>query len=136
MSKLRILLADDHAVVRHGLRALLSTEADVEIVGEAENGAAAVELAKKSVPDMVIMDLSMPLLNGAEATRQIHRILPSVKVLVLSSYWDQGFAQSVKGAGAVGYITKDTSGADLLRAIREVQSGRNQFVTYTKTTIK
>ncbi len=131
MSKLRILLADDHPVVRHGLRVMLSTETDIEIVGEAENGVAAVELAKNSVPDVVIMDLSMPLLNGAEATRQIHQILPSVKVLVLSSYGDQEFVQSLKGAGAAGYITKDAAGADLLKAIREVHSGRKEFVTYT-----
>ncbi len=131
MSKLRILLVDDHPAVRHGLRVLLGMETDMEIVGEAENGAAAVKLAKKSLPEVIIMDFSMPLLNGAEATKQIHQIIPSAKVLVLSSYGDQELVQSLKAAGAAGYITKETAGADLLRAIREVHGGGKEFVTYT-----
>lgn len=130
MNKLRILLADDHPVVRHGLRTLLSTETDMEIVGEAENGVDAIALAKATLPEVVIMDFCMPLLNGAEATRQIHQAIPSVKVLVLSSYEDQEFMQKLKEAGAAGYITKDSAAADLLKAIRDVHSGRNGFVTY------
>ncbi len=131
MNKLRILLADDHPVVRHGLRALLSAETDIEIVGEAENGVDAVELVKASLPNLVIMDFSMPLLNGAEATRQIHQAIPSVKVLVLSSYEDREFVEKFKTAGAAGYITKDAAAADLLKAIREIHSGRKGFLTYT-----
>ena len=131
MSKLRILLADDHPVVRHGLRALLSMETDMEIVGEAENGVDAVQLAKARLPQVVITDFSMPLLNGAEATRQIHQTSPSVKVLVLSSYGDREFVQKFKMAGAAGYITKDAAAAELLKAIREIHSGRKGFLTYT-----
>ncbi len=131
MSKLRILLADDHPVVRHGLRALLSTETDIEIVGEAENGVDAVELVRARLPEVVIMDFSMPLLNGEEATRQIQLASPSVKVLVLSSYGDQEFVQKFKRAGAAGYITKDAAAADLLKAIRQIHSGTKGFLTYT-----
>ena len=131
MSKLRILLADDHPVVRHGLRALLSMETDMEIVGEAENGVDAVELAKARLPQVVIMDFSMPLLNGAEATRQIHQAIPSVKVLVLSSYGDREFVQKFKMAGAAGYITKEAAAAELLKAIREIHGGRKGFLAYT-----
>src|SRR5207248_5380030 len=88
MQKITVLLADDHAVVRQGLRALLAAEEDMEVVGEAENGRQAVTLAKQTSPDVVVMDVAMPLLNGLEATRQILKQAPAAKVLVLSSYGD------------------------------------------------
>jgi len=127
MQKIRVLLADDHTVVRQGLRALLTVESDIEIVGEADTGRAAVSLAKKLLPDVVVMDVAMPLLNGLEATRQILRQLPSTRVLALSSYGDDEYVQQLTEAGAVGYLVKQTAANDLIRAIREAHKGRGFF---------
>src|SRR5437899_4835302 len=100
MQKIRVLLADDHTVVRQGIRALLSSEGDIDIVGEAENGRQAVQMAKKLEPDVAVMDIAMPVLNGLEATRQIRRALPGTKVLVLSSYCDDEYVRQMTEAGA------------------------------------
>src|SRR6266516_1566374 len=100
MRKIAVLLVDDHAVVRQGLRALLAAEEDMEVVGEAENGRQAVTLAKQTSPDVVVMDVAMPLLNGLEATRQILKQVPAAKVLVLSSYGDDDCVQQLMKAGA------------------------------------
>lgn len=127
MRKIAILLVDDHTVVRQGLRALLSAEEDMEVVGEAENGRIAVTLAKKTNPDVVVMDVAMPLLNGLEATRQILKMLPSTKVLVLTSYGDDDCVSQLMDAGACGYLIKQTAANDLIRAIREVQRGNAFF---------
>jgi DNA-binding NarL/FixJ family response regulator len=127
IKKISVLLVDDHAVVRQGLRALLEAEGDIVVVGEAENGREAVVLAKKTLPDVVLMDLAMPGLNGLEATRQIVRNLPSAKVLVLTSYGDDDYVVQLMEAGAVGYLVKQTAAADLLRAIREVHEGDRFF---------
>jgi DNA-binding NarL/FixJ family response regulator len=127
MRKIAILLVDDHTVVRQGLRALLSAEEDMEVVGEAENGRIAVTLAKKTTPDVVVMDVAMPLLNGLEATRQILKMLPSTKVLVLTSYGDDECVSQLMDAGASGYLIKQTAANDLIRAIREVQRGNAFF---------
>ena len=127
MRKIAVLLVDDHTVVRQGLRALLSSEDDIEVVGEAENGRQAVTLARKTTPDVVVMDVAMPLLNGLEATRQILKILPASKVLVLTSYGDDDCVQQLMQAGAVGYLIKQTAANDLLKAIREVQRGNAFF---------
>lgn len=129
MKKLSILLVDDHPVVRQGLSALLNLENDMQVVAEADNGRAAVALARQKLPDVIIMDLSMPLLNGAEATRQIHQTLPSAKVLVLSSYADDEFVERMLQAGAAGYLTKETAAGELVRAIRQVHTGNNFFST-------
>ena len=129
MSKLRILVVDDHPVVRQGLRALLSMEENMELVGEAGDAAAGVLLAKEKLPEVAIVDLSMPLLRDDDAIRQIHQTAPSVKILVLSSYGDEEFVRRLQRSGAAGYITKDTAGADLLKAIREVCEGK-RFVTH------
>ena len=102
MRKIAILLVDDHTVVRQGLRALLSAEEDIEVVGEAENGRVAVMLAKKTNPDVVVMDVAMPLLNGLEATRQILKMLPTAKILVLTSYGDDECVSQLMDAGASG----------------------------------
>jgi len=104
MKKIAVLLVDDHAVVRQGLRALLEGERDIAVAGEAENGREAVVLAKKTLPDVVLMDLAMPGLNGLEATRQIVRNVPSVKVLVLSSYGEDHQVAQLMEAGAAGYL--------------------------------
>ena len=118
MKKIAVLLVDDHAVVRQGLRALLEAEGDMKVAGEAENGREAVGLAKKTLPDVVLMDLAMPGLNGLEATRQIVRNVPSVKVLILSSYGEDHQVAQLMEAGAVGYLVKQTAAEDLLKAIR------------------
>src|SRR5437870_11944802 len=102
MKKIGVLLVDDHTVVRQGLRALLSAEEDMEVVGEAENGRQAVMLAKKTPPDVVVMDVAMPLLNGCEATRQILKSLPMTEVLVLSSYGDDECVEQLMQAGPSG----------------------------------
>jgi len=127
MQKITVLLADDHIVVRQGLRALLMVEEDIEIVGEADNGRQAVQLVKKLLPDVVVMDIAMPVLNGLEATRQIIRAVPSAKVLVLSSYSDDEYVQKLTEAGAAGYLVKQTAANELLKAIREAQRGNAYF---------
>jgi DNA-binding NarL/FixJ family response regulator len=127
MKKITVLLVDDHTVVRQGLRALLSQEEDIEVVGEAENGRQAVQMAAKTLPDVIVMDVVMPLLNGLEGTRQVLKSVPSVKVLVLSSYSDDDYVQQLTEVGASGYLTKQTAGDDLLLAIREVQKGNAFF---------
>jgi DNA-binding NarL/FixJ family response regulator len=127
MKKISVLLVDDHTVVRQGLRALLNQEDDIEVVGEAENGRQAVQLAAETLPDVVLMDVMMPMMNGMEGTRQVLKNVPSAKVLVLSSYGDDDYVQQLTEVGASGYLTKQTAGDDLLLAIREVQKGNAFF---------
>src|SRR5260221_62730 len=127
MAKIRVLLADDHTVVRQGLRALLAAEEDIEIVGEAENGRQAIQLVKKLLPDVAVIDIAMPGLNGLEATRQITRSVPTTKVLILSSYSDDEYVQQLTEAGAAGYLVKQTAANELLKAIREAQQGNAYF---------
>jgi len=127
MKKIGVLLVDDHTVVRQGLRALLAAEEDIEVLGEAENGRQAVMLARKTPPDVVVMDVAMPLLNGLEATRQILQFTPNTKVLVLTSYGDDECVEQLMHAGAAGYLIKQTAANDLLKAIREVQRGNAFF---------
>src|SRR5947207_3220751 len=127
MQQITVLLADDHIVVRQGLRALLVAEGDIAIVGEADNGRQAVQLAKKLLPDVVVMDIAMPVLNGLEATRQITRFIPSTKVLVLYSYSDDDYVQQLTQAGAAGYLVKQTAATELLKAIREAHKGNAYF---------
>src|SRR5271154_2562669 len=109
MKKITVLLVDDHTVVRQGLRALLSQEEDIEVVGEAENGRHAVQIAAKTLPDVVIMDVAMPLMNGLEGTRRVLDCVPRAKVLILSSYGDDDYVQQLTGAGASGYLIKQTA---------------------------
>jgi DNA-binding NarL/FixJ family response regulator len=127
MQKITVLLADDHTVVRQGLQALLAAEQDIEIVGEADNGRQAVQMAKKFNPDVVVMDIAMPSLNGLEATRQISKECPTTKVLILSSYSDDEYVQQLTEAGAAGYLIKQTAANDLLKAIREAKKGNAFF---------
>ena len=128
MKKITVLLVDDHMVLRQGLRALLLTEPDLEIVGEADNGRLAVQLARKLMPDVVVMDIAMPQLNGLEATRQIIKEAPGAKVLILSSYSDDEYVRQLTAAGAVGYLIKQTAANELIKAIRETHKG-NAFFT-------
>src|SRR5882672_1703440 len=127
MEKIRVILADDHTVVRQGLKVLLEAEDDIEIVGEAENGRQAIQLAKKLLPDVAVIDIAMPVLNGLEATRQITRSVPGTKVLILSSYSDDEYVQQLTEAGAAGYLVKQTAANDLLKAIREAHKGNAFF---------
>ena len=122
-SSIRILIVDDHAIVRKGIRALLSTEKDLEIVGEAADGAEAVALAKTLVPDVVLMDLVMPKIDGIEATRQITAQVSGVKILVLTSFAaDDKVFPAIK-AGALGYLLKDSGPDELVHAIHQVHQG-------------
>ena len=127
MQKIRVVLADDHTVVRQGLRALLVSEEDIDIVGEAENGRQAIQLVKELLPDVAVIDIAMPVLNGLEATRQITHSFPSTKVLILSSYSDDDYIQQLTEAGAAGYLVKQTAANDLLKAIREAHKGNAFF---------
>lgn len=127
MKKIRILLVDDHAIVRQGLRVLVETEPDITVIGEADNGRQAVQLANKLRPDVVVLDLAMPLLNGLEATRQIIKEDPNAKVLMLSSYSDNEYVHQVTEAGATGYLPKQTVAEDLIKAIRETSKGNAFF---------
>ena len=121
--KTRILLADDHGVVRQGFRRILETQPDLEIVGEASNGNQAVERAAELSPDVVVMDVAMPELNGIEATRRITERSPHCKVLALSMHKDSVYVREILKAGARGYLLKDSIDADLLAAVRAVASG-------------
>lgn len=123
MGKIRIVLADDHTVVRQGVQSLLQQDKSIDVVGEAENGQEAVLVAKKTLPDVVLLDLSMPILNGVQATRQIRKFNPKIKILVLSMYKDEEYVRAVFHAGAAGYLLKQTSGSDLITAIKEVNRG-------------
>lgn len=127
MPKITVLLADDHTVVRQGLRSLLANETDIEVVGEAETGRQAIQLAKKFLPDVVVMDIAMPLLNGLEATRQIVHEIPSARVIILSSYSDDEYVEQLTDAGAIGYLLKQTAANDLIKAIREARQGNAYF---------
>jgi DNA-binding NarL/FixJ family response regulator len=118
---------DDHKVVRQGLRALLGAESDINIVGEAESGREAVELACTLKPSVVVMDISMPHLNGLEATRQIIRQCRSARIIVLSSYSDDEYVQQLTEAGAVGYLVKDSSVNEVVKAVREAAKGNTFF---------
>jgi two-component system response regulator NreC len=117
---IKIVLADDHQIVRHGLRSLLSAEPDMEVVGEADNGRAVVRLVQEQNPQVVIMDISMPDLNGIEATRQIRGEAPGIKVIALSMHSDSLFVLNMFKAGASGYLLKDCALEELVKAVRTV----------------
>lgn len=123
MNRIRVLLADDHTILRDGIRALLVDQADIEVIGEAEDGLSTVKMVGKLKPDVVIMDIAMPLLNGLEATRQIQRDYPQVKVLILTMHENEEYIRQVLAAGALGYVLKDAAAHDLLGAIRAVHRG-------------
>src|SRR5437773_2664629 len=125
--KIKVLLVDDHTVVREGLRALLEAEPDLGVVGEAETGRQAVQLAVKLKPDVVVMDIAMPLLNGLEASRQILKEAPAVKILILSSYSDDEYVRQLRETGVSGYLVKHAAAAELVKAIREVRKGTAFF---------
>ena len=123
MSKIRVLLADDHAIVRKGLRALLEGEAGIEVIGEAEDGREAVQMTQQLLPDVVLMDITMPALNGLEATRQIKQRFPEVKVLILTRHANEEYIFQILRAGASGYVVKKAAPTELLLAIKAVYRG-------------
>jgi len=123
MKRIRILLADDHAVVRQGFKLILGAQPDMEIVGEAGNGREAVDLSEQLKPDVVVMDVAMPELNGIEATRRIGESAPHARVLALSMHKDSVYVREVLRAGARGYLLKDSVAGDLVSAVRSVARG-------------
>jgi DNA-binding NarL/FixJ family response regulator len=127
MPNISVLLVDDHNVVRQGLKALLIAEGDFTIVAEAQTGREAVEMASRLRPEVVVMDLAMPRLNGAEATRQILKAVPTAKIVVLSTYGDDEHLQQAITSGAAAYLMKQTAASDLVKAIREVKKGNAYF---------
>jgi len=127
MKRITVLLAEDHTIVREGFRKMLELESDLEVAGEAQNGRQAVALAKKLRPDVVLMDIAMPLLNGLQATRQILKTGPATKVLILSAHSDDAYVKNATEAGAVGFLLKQTSAHEVCRAIREVQKGKTFY---------
>jgi DNA-binding NarL/FixJ family response regulator len=127
MKRITVLLAEDHQIVREGLRALLQHESDIEVVGEAETGRQAVALVKKLCPAVVVMDIAMPRLNGLEATRQIRKAVPDTKVLILSAHSDDAYVEQAAELGAAGFLLKQTSSHNLAMAIRAVRQGNTFF---------
>lgn len=122
--KLRILLAEDHLTVREGIKLLVNAQDDMEVVGEAENGEIAVKEAVRLAPDMVIMDVSMPVLNGLKATKRLRNKCPDIMILALSRHSDDGYLQQLISAGANGYVLKQSAPKELINAIRAVGSGQ------------
>jgi len=135
MKKLRILLADDHSIVRMGISALLQYEKDLSVVGEAEDGKEAVALAKKHKPDVVLMDLMMPCMDGVEATRIIRQASPNTKVLILTTFGTSADVSRAIAAGASGAIVKDISKDDLVDSIRKVAAGETVFSAEIEQTV-
>jgi DNA-binding NarL/FixJ family response regulator len=127
MKLITVLLAEDHTIVREGFRKMLELEGDFTIIGEAQDGRAVVALTKKLRPNVVLMDIAMPLLNGLEATRQILKAIPTAKVLMLSAHSDDAYITKATESGAKGFLLKQTSAHDVCRAIREVHAGKTFF---------
>lgn len=134
MDKIRILIVDDHAVLREGMRQLLANEPDLEVVGMAADGAEAVALATECTPDVVLMDIVMPRLNGIEATKAVKRVSPGTAVLPLTAYDDERYVVGLLEAGAAGYLLKSASGREIIEAIRSVHAG--EYVLHPDATAR
>ena len=137
MNTVRILIAEDHTIVRKGLCSILKNEKDIDVIGEAENGKEAIKKVEELTPDVVVMDISMPLLNGLEATRQIKRRFPEVKVLILTVHSNEEYISEILKAGASGYLVKKAAPEELVAAIHAVAQG-NSFLSpsISKSVIK
>ena len=127
MAPLRILLADDHIMVRQGLRKVLEERPEWQVVAEAGDGHEAVRLAELHKPNVAVLDVAMPLLNGIEATRRIAKRVPQTRILILSMYSDEAYVTQMMKAGATGYLLKDSAGVDLLEAVQSVAQGKSYF---------
>ncbi len=125
MDRIKVLIADDHAVLREGTRQILEQEQDIEVVAEAGDGEEAVSLAARFRPDVAIIDISMPILDGIEATKQIKELYPGISVLILTAYDDDQFIFSLLEAGAAGYLLKSVRGQELIDAVRAVHAGES-----------
>ncbi|MEA3408230.1 MAG: response regulator transcription factor [Chloroflexota bacterium] len=123
MEPIRILLADDHIMVREGTKRILEREPDLEIVAQADDGREAVELVRSTEPDLAIIDISMPVMNGIEATKEIKRIAPKTAILILTAYDDDEYVFAILEAGAAGYLLKNARGSELIEAVRSVHAG-------------
>lgn len=124
MTKFRIVLADDHEMFREGLKMLVSAQPDMEVIGEADNGRAAVALAQQLQPDVVVMDISMPELNGLKATEKLKGLCPHIKVLTVTRHTDDAYLQKLLQAGVSGYVLKKSASHELVRAIRAIATGK------------
>jgi DNA-binding NarL/FixJ family response regulator len=136
MKRITVMLADDHLVIGEALRVLLQAQSDMEVVGQASNGRQAVEMAKRLIPDVVLMDIAMPELNGLEATRQIVLAVPSAAVLILSAYSADDYIDRMIAAGAAGYLLKQSPGHILAQAIRDVTNGKSAFDEFVAKRVK
>jgi DNA-binding NarL/FixJ family response regulator len=127
MKPITVLLAEDHMIVRQGLRLLVEAEGDIKIIGEARTGREAVQMMADLRPEVVVMDIAMPLMNGLEATRQILKSFPGTRILILSAHSDPAYIEQMVKVGASGFVVKQASGEILAKAIRELHRGKNFF---------
>lgn len=125
MNSLRVLLAEDHETVREGIKLLINSQNDMQVVGEAGNGNAAIKMAQELQPDIAVMDISMPQLNGLKAAKKLKQCCPDIKLLTLTRHTDDGYLQQLIQAGANGYVLKQSAPAELIRAIRAVCEGNS-----------
>jgi two-component system response regulator NreC len=125
MERLRIILAEDHETVREGLKLIVNSQADMEVIGEANNGSAAIKLARELAPDIVVMDISMPEMNGLKATKKLKQLCPDVKILTLTRHTDDAYLQQLIAAGASGYVLKQSAPTELIRAIHAISAGKS-----------
>jgi DNA-binding NarL/FixJ family response regulator len=132
MNKLKIVLAEDHETVREGIKLLVNSQPDMEVVGEAGNGEIAIKKVQECAPDIIVMDISMPELNGLKATKRIKKVSPKTKILTLTRHTDDGYLQQLIQAGANGYVLKQSAPTELINAIRAVCSG-NSYLDQTLT---
>lgn len=133
--KIRVLIADDHQVVREGLSAILKTKEDIEVIGEARDGVEAVEKAKELKPDVILMDISMPRMNGVEATRRIKLEQPQIGIVVLTMYEEEEYIFDLVKAGATGYMLKNSDSAQIIKAIRSTYQGESMLQPSVATKI-
>ncbi len=127
MTRITVLLAEDHTIVREGFRRMLEMESDIAVVGEARDGRQAIAMANELSPDVVLMDIAMPGLNGLEATRQLLKSQPHARILILSAHNDDAYVQNAMDSGASGFLSKQSSAHDVCHAIREVRKGNTYF---------
>ena len=135
MTKIRVLVADDHTIVRQGLVGILKGSEEIEVVAEASDGYEATEKALKVKPDVVVLDVSMPRLNGLEAARRIHEALPAARILVLTMHDDEEYVLKMVRAGASGYLLKEGAASELLAGIRALKSGKTYFGPHATKTL-